>query len=62
MDLKHPLLLIGALASTSPYSWSIGLTVMFMRVLAEARIQEDLLPEVQGAGVRRRGNQQDGAP
>ena len=33
-----------------------------MRVLAEAQIQEDLLPEVQGADVRRGGNQQDGAP
>ena len=32
-----------------------------MRVLAEAQIQEDLLLEMQGVGVRKRGNQQDGS-
>ena len=56
------LLFIGVLANTSPYSRSVGLAGMSAGVLAEAQIQEDLLPEVQGADVRRRGNQQDGAP
>ena len=56
------LLFIGVLANTSPYSRSVGLAGMSVGVLAEAQIQEDLLPEVQGADVRRRGNQQDGAP
>ena len=56
------LLFIGVLANTSPYSRSVGLAGMSAGVLAEAQIQEDVLPEVQGADVRRRDNQQDGAP
>ena len=34
---------------------------MSVRVMAEAQIQEDLLLEMQGAGVKKRGNQQDGS-
>ena len=56
------LLFIGVLDNTSPYSRSVGLAGMSVGVLAEAQIQEDVLPEVQGADVRRRGNKHDGAP
>ena len=61
MDLGHSFIFIGVLANTSIWSWSAGLTGMSMRVLAEAQIQEDLLLEMQGAGVKKRGNQQDGS-